>query len=124
MIIEKEIHNLIATSLTDIDVYYGKIDDDVNWDTTTTISIFTLPCLTSKSSPSYLERLQLSVRGKYIDKVQETVNRVIILLQHFSGLVGDKRIWVIDVSPMGILYEDEDLVHSPIEITIKYSGNL
>ena len=122
--VESDIYTYLTDNLdSSIEISWGKIDESIRWeDGTTSVNFFKLPSQTARLTPSYLDSFQISVRNKYIDACQQTVNDIIELFHLFGGKLTNYRIWVDEVFPNGIIYEEEDIVHCPITLVIKYTG--
>lgn len=122
--IETDLYGYLVANLdSSLKIYWGKNAKSIDWDSgVTTVNFFKLPSQSSATTPSFLDNFQLSVRNKYIDAAQQTANDIIELFQLYFGLIGSYRVTIVNVFSNGVLYEDEDIVHIPITLSIKYTG--
>lgn len=122
--IEPALCGFIQLGIGDIaEVVWGKVDANTDWrNGTITVNLVKLPSLSGKATPSYLDNFQISVRSNAIDRSQSVANAIIKLFHLHSGMVGTYLISVSDVRSNGVLYEEEDLVQVPIQLSVKYTG--
>lgn len=117
--IEKEIYEYIKDNISDVSCYWGKLDVGAP---STCISFFKLPSFSSQITPSYLDVFQISVFSDYVDTATTVANRLISLFQLKSGVIGDYRVWVNNITNQGQIYDEEDRVQIILELGIKYTG--
>ena len=122
--IETDLYTFLTDSIdSSINISWGKVDESVDWESgVTTVNFQKLPSQSSNLTPSFYDNFQLSVRNKYIDQAQQTANDIIELFQLFNGKLTTYNIWVVDVFCNGVVYEEEDIVHIPVTLSIKYTG--
>jgi len=122
--VESDIYTMLESNLDSaIEISWGKIDPKIDWSSgVVSVDFFKLPSQSSDTVPCFLDNFQLSVRSQYIDTAQQTANDIIEMFHLFSGKITTYRIWVTNVYCNGGLYEDNDIVHIPITLSIKYTG--
>lgn len=119
--IEQALYDFVVDSMPDTQVTWGKLDTDTVFDDQPIINFFKVPSQASSTSPTYYDGIQFNVRHKYIDVVQENINKLVELFQLYNGYIGDYQVWISSVVINGTAYEEEDLVVGIIQIGIKYT---
>jgi len=122
--IEESIYTYLVSNLSSsYKIYWGKIDrdnaDPRNGDVV--INFFKSPSRSAIMSPSYLDLFQISIRCNYVDSASTVANEIINLFHLFSGHMGDYQAWVTSIDNLGTIYEEEDIVHIPLQMGVKYS---
>jgi hypothetical protein len=124
MPLETSLYKYMKDNLDDTwKIYLGKIDRDEadprKGDIV--INFFKLPSFSAISTPSYLDNFQISVRSNYYDTAISAANDVINLFHLYQGDMEGHQTWVTDASNQGVIYEEEDVVHIPLNISVKYT---
>ena len=118
--LEQDLYTYLAATFSTYTFFWGKINPETPTNGVI-INFFTVGNVGAKLTPSYLNVIQLSVRGEYIDDVQEAGNAIIKHFHLFNGNIGEYKVWVSDVTTNSILYEEENLVHLPIILSVKFT---
>lgn len=118
--IEKSIYTYLTEQIPEAEITWGKLDENTSFDDVV-INFIKVPSLTSNFTPTYFDNIQITVRNKYIDTVQNYINKLVELFQLYNGLLGDYDVWITFVNNNGIIYEDENIVAGNITIGIKYT---
>lgn len=114
---------LVAELDPSLEISWGKIDAKFDFESgVTSVNFFKLPSQSARTTPSYLDSFQVSVRNKYIDAAQQTANDIIELFHLYHGKIGDYLVTVDDIFSSGVIYEEEDIVHIPLTLNLKYTG--
>lgn len=121
--IEESLYKYLKDNIENVDsLSYGNIEEDFNWEEgKTSVNFFKISSQSDSASPSYLDIFQISVRNKSITAVQTVVNSIIELFHLYSGMMEEYRIWVIDVSTIGTLWEDERVYSTSLNLSLKYT---
>jgi len=121
--IEPNICSFLSSNLaTGTIISWGKGNEETDWENgVTTVDLFKISQSSSKITPTYWDSFQLSVRNKYIDGAQSMANSIVTLFHLYFGAIGTYQVAVSDVFANGVLYEEEDIVHIPITLRLKYT---
>lgn len=119
--IEQALYSWVEENMPDTQVTWGKLDTDTVFDDLPIINFFKVPSTTSPNTPTFYDGIQFSVRHKYIDVVQENINKLVELFQGYNGYINGYNVWISSVVINGTTYESEDIVAGIMQIGIKYT---
>ena len=117
---EQDLYTFLTANITSATHFWGKIITDFSWDEgDISVNYFMVNNITSIVTPTYLNSIQFSVRGGYIDAVQSVVNEIVKLFHLYNGEIGSYNVWITDVTSNSALYEEEELVQVPVIMSVK-----
>lgn len=120
--LEQELFDYIDSSIALDGIYIGKAPAHIDYSNNTTLVITKVPSLVNANMPIRNDTVQFSVRSLYVDTISEKIDEIVNLFQGFYGELGDYQLWVVDITNLGFIYEEEDIVSGILNISFKYAN--